>query len=192
MSAHDEGFGGNGNGLNGNGLYGLAAEFPSGQDLLRAAGAVRRAGYTKFDTFSPLPIHGMEDAVGQRYTLLPWVVFVAAVAGGALGFGLQYWTSVIDYPLVIGGKPLNSWPAFIPITFECTILFAGLTSAIAMVLMNGLPRPYHPMFNTPRFERATVDRFFLCIEAEDPMFDRDATRAFLEEHNPDAVSDVHY
>jgi hypothetical protein len=182
---------GYGNG-NGNGLYGLAAEFPSAKDLLRAARSVRDSGYSRFDTFSPIPIHGMEEAVGQRYTLLPWIVFAAGMAGAAFGFGLQYWTSVIDYPLVIGGKPLNSWPAFIPITFECTILFAGITSAVAMVLMNGLPRPYHPMFNAPNFERATVDRFFLCIEAEDPAFDREATRSFLEGLNPDAVSDVHY
>ena len=180
--------------MNGNGhdLFGMAAEFPSAADLLQAAAAVRDAGYRRFDTFSPLPIHGMEDAVGQPFTRLPWVVFVLGLTGAAFGFGLQYWTSVIDYPLNIGGKPLNSWPAFIPITFECTILFAGLTSAIAMVLMNGLPRPHHPVFNTPNFERASSDRFFICIEADDPKFDRESTRSFLEGLNPDAVSEVPY
>jgi len=180
------------NGVNGHDVYGLAAEFQSAADLLQAAHAAREAGYDRIDTFSPLPIHGMEDAVGQRFTRLPWIVFIAGLAGAAFGFGLQYWTSVIDYPLNIGGKPLNSWPAFIPITFECTILFAGLTSALSMVLMNGLPRPHHPVFNIPNFERATVDRFFLCIEADDPRFDRDSTRSFLEGLNPDAVSEVPY
>jgi hypothetical protein len=173
-------------------IYGLLAEFPSAQDLLRAASETRKAGYVKFDTFSPVPVHGMEEAVGQRYTRLPWIVFLAGVVGASFGFGLQYWTSVIDYPLNIGGKPLNSWPAFIPITFECTVLFAGLTSALAMILMNGLPRPHHPLFNVPSFERATVDRFFLCIEAEDPQFDGEGTRTFLEGLNPDVVSDVPY
>lgn len=180
--------------VNGNGhdLYGVAAEFPSAADLLQAARQVREAGYRQFDTFSPLPIHGMEDAVGQKFTKLPWIVFIAGLTGAAFGFWLQYWTSVIDYPLNIGGKPLNSWPAFIPITFECTILFAGLTSALSMVLMNGLPRPHHPVFNIPNFERASADRFFICIESEDPKFDREATRAFLEGLNPDAVSEVPY
>jgi len=177
---------------NGHDVYGLAAEFPSASDLLAAAGSVREAGYHRFDTFSPLPIHGMEDAVGQRYTRRPWVVFVLGILGAAGGFYLQYWTSVIDYPLNIGGKPLNSWPAFIPITFECGILAAGLTSAVAMVLMNGLPRPHHPVFNIPNFERASADRFFLCIEADDPKFDRESTRSFLEGLNPDAVSEVPY
>jgi len=172
------------------GIYGLAAEFPSAKDLLRAANRAREAGYSKMDTFSPIPIHGMEDAVGQRFTRLPWLVFVAGLTGAAFGFGLQYWTSVIDYPLNIGGKPLNSWPAFIPITFECTILFAGLTSALSMVLLNGLPRPHHPMFNVPGFERATQDRFFICIEAADPKFDRASTRSFLEGLNPDEVTEV--
>lgn len=177
---------------NGSDLYGVAAEFPSAADLLAAARSVRQEGYRRFDTFSPLPIHGMEDAVGQRFTRLPWIVFVLGVLGATAGFGLQYWTSVIDYPLNIGGKPLNSWPAFIPITFECGILVAGLTSAIAMVLMNGLPRPHHPVFNIPNFERASIDRFFLCIEADDPKFDRDSTRTFLQGLNPDAVSEVPY
>ncbi|MEM1024255.1 MAG: DUF3341 domain-containing protein [Myxococcota bacterium] len=171
-------------------LYGMAAEFRSAKDLLRAANSAREAGYSKMDTFSPIPIHGMEDAVGQRFTRLPWIVFIMGLAGASFGFGLQYWTSVIDYPLNIGGKPLNSWPAFIPITFECTILFAGLTSALSMILLNGLPRPHHPMFAVPNFDRATQDRFFLCIESADPKFDATSTRSFLEGLNPDAVSDV--
>ncbi len=177
---------------NGHDVYGVAAEFNSAHELLEAAGRVRDEGYRHFDTFSPLPIHGMEDATGQGFTRLPWVVFVLGLLGAAAGFGLQYWTSVIDYPLNIGGKPLNSWPAFVPITFECTILAAGLTSAIAMILMNGLPRPHHPIFNTPNFDRASVDRFFLCVESDDPKFDREATRTFLEGLNPNAVSEVPY
>ncbi|NJK89772.1 MAG: DUF3341 domain-containing protein [Myxococcales bacterium] len=183
----------NGNAIgNGHGprIYGVSAEFGSGADLLLAARATREAGFTRFDTYSPLPVHGMEEAVGQIYTKLPWIVFVMGISGAALGYGLQYWMNVIDYPLNIGGKPLNSWPAFIPITFEVTILLSGLTSALAMILMNGLPRLHHPVFNTPGFARASSDRFFLCIEADDPKFDLDSTKAFLEGLHPDAVSEV--
>jgi hypothetical protein len=173
-------------------VYALVAEFASAQDLLEATRKTRESGYTRIDAHSPLPIHGMEEAIGQSYTRLPIFVFVGGLAGAVGGYLLQYWTQVIDYPLNIGGKGLHSWPAFIPVTFECTILFAAFTAVLGMIVMNGFPRPHHPVFNTPNFERASQDRFFLAIEAEDPKFERAATRAFLEELSPHAVSEVQY
>lgn len=173
-------------------LYGLVAEFETAHDLLEATEKTRKAGYTRIDAHSPLPIHGMEEAIGQSYTRLPIIVAIGGFTGCCFGFGLQYWTSVIDYPIMIGGKGLNSWPAFIPVTFECTILFAAIAAVLGMIFMNGLPRPNHPIFETPNFERASQDRFFLAIEAEDPKFERGSTRTFLEELNPHAVSEVEY
>lgn len=173
-------------------LYGLVAEFETAGELLAATGKAREAGYTKLDAHSPLPIHGMEEAIGQSYTRLPFIVFVGGLMGGTGGYLLQYWTAVIDYPIAIGGKGLHSWPAFIPVTFECTILFAAFTAVIGMIAMNGLPRPHHPVFETPNFERASQDRFFLAIEAEDPKYETGSTRQFLEELNPHAVSEVQY
>lgn len=173
-------------------LYGVVAEFETAQELLDATAKARQAGFTRIDAYSPLPIHGMEEAIGQRYTRLPIIVFLGGLTGGLFGFFLQYWTAVIDYPILVGGKPFNSWPAFIPITFECTILFSAFTAVVAMLAMNGLPRPNHPVFETPSFDRASQDRFFLAIEAEDPKFDRASARAFLEELSPHAVSEVEY
>ena len=173
-------------------FYGLVAEFETGTELLEATERVRNAGYTKIDAYSPLPLHGMEEAIGQSYTRLPIIVFIGGMTGMICGFMLQYWTAVIDYPIQIGGKGLNSWPAFIPVTFECAILFAAFSAVFGMIIMNGLPRPHHPIFETPNFERASQDRFFLAIEAEDPKFERGATRALLEELKPHAVSEVEY
>lgn len=173
-------------------LYGLVAELDSASELLAATEATRKAGYTKIDAFSPLPIHGMEEAIGQKYTRLPILVFLGGLTGGLGGYFLQYWTAVIDYPIMIGGKGLHTWPAFIPVTFECTILFSAFAAVFGMILINGLPRPHHPVFETPNFDRASQDRFFLAIEAEDPKFDLDATKKFLEELNPHAVSKVEY
>ncbi|MBX2813490.1 MAG: DUF3341 domain-containing protein [Myxococcales bacterium] len=171
-------------------LYGLVAEFETGGELLKATENARKAGYTRIDAYSPLPLHGMEEAIGQSYTRLPVVVFFGGMLGMIGGYSLQYYTAVIDYPIMIGGKGLHSWPAFIPVTFECTILFAAFAAVFGMILMNGLPRPHHPIFETPNFDRASQDRFFLAIEAEDPKFERAATRTFLEELNPHAVSEV--
>lgn len=171
-------------------LYALVAEFESGGELLKATEKARKAGYSKIDAYSPLPIHGMEEAIGQSYTRLPLLVFIGGMIGMIGGYSLQYYTAVIDYPILIGGKGLHSWPAFIPVTFECTILFSAFTAVFGMILMNGLPRPHHPIFETPNFERASQDRFFLAIEAEDPNFEQAATRAFLEELKPHAVSEV--
>lgn len=171
-------------------LYGVVAEFGSPEELLEAAAKTKEAGYRDFETYSPFPIHGMEEATGQKYTRMPWIVFCAAVIGACVGFGLQTWTSAFDYPINIGGRPLISWPAFIPVTFECTILFAGISTVLSLFALNGLPAPYHPIFNTPGFERATVDRFFLCIEVADPKFNLDSTSSFLEKLGGHAVSPI--
>ncbi len=168
-------------------LHGLLAEFDSAQQLLDAATRAREAGFTRTDAFSPFPIHGLAEAVGFRESLIPKFVFVGGLAGAMAGAGLQYWTSVIDYPMNIGGRPYFSWVSFIPITFELTILFASFTAVISMIALNGLPRPHHPVFNAPRFARASQDGFFLAIEASDPRFDADETRAFLSGLNPREV-----
>lgn len=168
-------------------LHGLLAEFDTAQQLLDAAYRAREAGFTRTDAYSPFPIHGLAEAVGFNERLIPKLVFVAGLVGGLAGFGLQYWTSVIDYPLNIGGRPFFSWVSFIPITFELTILFAAFTAVISMIVLNGLPQPYHPVFNVPAFARASQDRFFFAIEASDPRFDPDTTRAFLSGLNPREV-----
>jgi hypothetical protein len=159
--------------------YGLAAEFDSAQLLLNAATAAREAGYKRMDAYSPFPIEDLPDALGQRPSKLPMVVLFGGLIGGLTGFFLQYYTSVYTYPLIVGGKPFNSWPAFIPVTFECTVLGASLSAVFGMLGLNGLPLPYHPLFHLDSFARASQDRFFLCIRAIDPKFNLQETRAFL-------------
>ena len=173
-------------------FYGLMAEFDSAQALLRAANKVREAGYTKTDAYSAFPIHGLAEALGFRDRRLSRFVLLGGIAGGLVGYGLQYWTSVIAYPLNIGGRPLHSWVSFIPPTFELTILFAAFTAGITMMALNGLPQPYHPIFNAPRFSHASQDAFFLAIEASDPRFSEQETRAFLEGLNPREVVAVEH
>jgi len=160
-------------------LYGLMAEFDSPADLLSAAKQATSAGYTKTDAFSPFPIHGMGDALNFHDRRLSLFVLCAGIVGACAGYGLDYWTQVSAFPMNIGGRPYFSWVSFIPPAFETTILFASFTAGISMIVMNGLPRPYHPVFNAPRFERATQDKFFLVIEADDPKFNLEQTRAFL-------------
>lgn len=172
--------------------FGYIAEFSSAPELVEAAGRAYHAGYRQMDAYSPFPIHGLSEALGQRPTVLPWLVFAGGLIGGFAGYMLQFWTSAIDYPLNVGGRGLNSWPAFIPITFECIVLFAAFAAVLGMFAMNGLPRPHHPIFSAKNFERASVDRFFLCIEATDPLFDPVVTRRFLEGLNPHAVSEVEH
>jgi Alternative complex III, ActD subunit len=171
-------------------LYGLMAEFHSAEELLDAAKLAYGAGYRNLDAFSPFPIEGLADAIGFHRTRLPMLVLLGGLFGCCGGFFLQWWPNVVGYPLNVGGKPYDSWPAFIPITFEMTILCAALTATFGMLALNGLPAPYHPAFNVPRFEMATKDRFFLMIMAEDPKFDPKETRQFLAELNPREVSDV--
>jgi hypothetical protein len=171
-------------------IYGLMAEFPDPARLLAAARDAYAAGYRRMDAFSPLPIEGLADAIGFHRTRLPLIVLLGGLAGAVGGFLMQYWIAAIDYPVDVGGRPYNSWPAFIPVTFELAILAAACAALIAMLGLNGLPMPYHPVFNVPTFALATRDRFFLCIEARDPLFDADATRRFLDRLAPAAVSEV--
>ena len=168
-------------------IYGLVAEFESPGQLLDAAHHTRRAGYRSIDAFSPMPIEGLAEAVGFESTRLPLVVLVAGMFGAAAGFFLQWYANVLSFSLNVGGKPFNSWPAFIPITFELTILCAALAATFGMLAMNGLPTPYHPLFNVPRFAMATRGRFFLCIKARDNKFDMGVTRQFLESLKPFGV-----
>jgi hypothetical protein len=171
-------------------LYGIMAEFEHPHQVVDAAKRAHEAGYRRMDAYSPLPIHGLSEAIGFHQTKLGWIVLGGGLTGCFAGFALQYWASVINYPINIGGKPLNSWPAFIPITFECTVLFAALSAVFGMLALNGLPRPHHPLFNVDRFDHATQDRSFLCIEARDEKFDRGETRKFLESLGPHEVTEV--
>jgi len=171
-------------------LYGLVAEFDNPSDLVAAANAARLEGYRRMDAYSPIPIEELHEALGFRHTRLPFIVLMGGLAGLVGGYGLEYWSSVIAYPMNIGGRPFHSWPQFIPVAFETTILGASLAAVFGMLALNGLPMPYHPMFNLPRFALASRNRFFLCIEAVDPMFDREATQVFLESVHPRGVSEV--
>ena len=171
-------------------IYGLMAEFEDPTSLVTATERAHHEGYRHMDAYSPYPIEELHDALGARHTKLPLIVLIGGLVGCAGGYALQYWSSVIAYPLNIGGKPLHSWPAFIPVTFECTILAAALSCVLGMLALNGLPMPYHPVFNLARFALASRNRFFLCIEAKDPKFDLEATRRFLESLEPREVSTV--
>jgi hypothetical protein len=171
-------------------IYGLLAEFDNPTDLVNAARQAHAAGYRKMDAYTPFPIEELNEALGLGRTWVPAIVLLGGITGALLGYFLQYYISVIDYPLNIGGRPLHSWPAFIVVTFELTILCAGLFAVLGMLALNGLPMPYHPVFNAPRFALATRDRFFLCIEAGDSMFNRDETWRFFDRLGPRSVSEV--
>jgi hypothetical protein len=171
-------------------IHGLMAEFDDPTSLVEATERAHREGYRCMDAYSPFPIEELHDALGGQPTRLPLIVLVGGLCGFLGGYGLQYWSSVMAYPLNIGGKPLHSWPAFIPVTFECTILVAALSAVLGMLALNGLPQPYHPVFNVPRFALASRNRFFLCIEASDSKFDLERTREFLASLNPREVSTV--
>jgi hypothetical protein len=170
--------------------YGAVAEFATAQELVDAAAAATQAGYRKVEAYSPFPIEALEEAIGFPHTKLPMIVLAGGIIGGLSGFGMCFYANVISYPLIIGGKPLNSWPAFIPITFELTVLFAAFSAVIGMLALNGFPMPYHPLFNVERFSRVTRDGFFLCIESDDPKYDTSSTRDFLLSLKPVEVNDV--
>jgi hypothetical protein len=171
-------------------LYGVMAEFAEPADLVKAAAAARAAGYTRMDAYTPYPVEGLSEALEFRKTRVPMLVFLGGLFGGVSGYLMQYYCAAVSYPMDIGGRPLNSWPMFIPVTFEMTILCAALTAVVGMLFLNGLPMPYHPTFNVPRFALASRDRFFLCIEARDPKFVHEQTRQFLSSLHPREVTDV--
>lgn len=171
-------------------LYGLMAEFDDPEVLVEAAERAHAEGYHRMDAYTPYPVHGLSEALGVRHTRLPILVLLGGVIGGIAGYSLQFWASVLEYPYNIGGRPFHSWPSFIPITFETTVLLAAFAAVFGMLALNGLPQPYHPVFNVPRFELATRTHFFLCIEATDPKFDLEGTRRFLESLNPQEVAEV--
>ncbi len=173
-------------------IYGLLAEFRSPAEVVAAARRVKEEGYKKVDGYSPYPIEELSEALHFHHSPLPAMVLAGGITGLVAGFGLEYWASVIEYPLNIGGRPFFSWPAFIPAAFETTILFAAGTAVLGMLAINGLPEPYHPVFNVPGFALATRDKFFLCIEADDPKFNLDATRKFLEGLGASEVSEVEH
>jgi len=172
------------------GLYGLMAEFDSAQGIVDASTKAVAAGYTKMEAYTPFPIEELNDIIHKRRTNLPKLVLFMAFCGMGTGFALQYWASAIEYPLNIGGRPLATWPAFVVPSYELTILFSALTAAIGMFALNGLPQPYHPVFNVERFTMASTDKFFLVIEADDAHFTKDRTQSFLESVGAKGVYDV--
>lgn len=173
-----------------NGLYGLVAQFGTVEDVMRAAEKVKAAGYTRTDAYTPFPIEGLDEALGMKPTRLGWVVLAAGIGGGLAGFFMQWWANTQYYPLIIGGKPLNSWPNWIVIMYELTILSAAFTAGLTMIFRNGMPRAYHPIFNARGIEAASRDKFFICVQSSDPRFDLRRTTAFLESLGPERVVEV--
>jgi ActD protein len=170
--------------------YGVMAEFAAADDLIAAARRLRENGYRRMDAYTPYPIEELAEALGHHRSKLPLIVLIGGLLGGLGGYGLQYWASVIAYPFNVGGRPLHSWPAFIVPTFETTVLCASLFAVLGMFALNGLPQPYHPVFNVPRFALASRDRYFLVVESRDPRFDRDALERLLLDLHASEVFDV--
>jgi ActD protein len=171
-------------------IYGIMAEFDSAQHLVDAAHHTYEAGYKRIDAYSPFPIEGLAEAMGFHKNRVPLVVLIGGLIGGFSGYALQYWISAVSYPVNVGGKPYHSWPAFIVVTFEMTILFAGISAVFGMLALNGLPMPYHPVFNVPRFALATKDRFFLIVFSTDPKYSPSEVRRFLEGLGPRSIAEV--
>jgi Protein of unknown function (DUF3341) len=171
-------------------LFGVMGEFSTPEDLLAATKKARAAGYKHVEAYTPFPVEGLSEAVGFKWTAVPLLTLMGGVGGGLTGFGLQYWVAAITYPINIGGRPLNSWPAFIPVTFELTVLGASIFAVFSMLALNKLPQPYHPVFNVERFSQASTDKFFLCIEARDPKFDLVETSKFLQSLHAQHVNEV--
>ena len=173
-------------------IYGLMAEFANPTDLVLAARRAHEAGYRRMDGYSPFPVEELSDAIGFHKDNVSLVVLIGGLVGGSIGYLMQWWISAISYPINVGGKPYHSWPAFIVVTFEMTVLFAGVAAVLGMLALNGLPMPYHPVFHSSRFAFATRDRFFFCIEARDPLFDRVQTMNFLRSLSPYDVAEIPY
>lgn len=171
-------------------IYGLMAEFDTTAQLVAAAERCRAAGFRYVNAYTPFPVEGLSEALGFRRSNVPLLTLIGGLLGGSGGYFMQYWMAAVSYPQNIGGRPLNSWPMFIPVTFEMTVLGAALFAVLGMLALNKLPMPHHPVFNAPRFALASNDRFFLCIEARDPKFDRLATEKFLESLNAHDVNEV--
>lgn len=171
-------------------VYGLMAQFSDSESLMEAVKKARTAGYTQMDAYTPFAVEELADALGNRDDRIPWVVFICGVLGALGGLSLQYYINVIDWPMNVGGRPDFSWPSFIPVTFECGVLGAAIGGVVGMIILNGLPRPYHPVFNVPGFDAATRDKFFLCIESGDPQFDPEKTAEFLKETGAERVEEV--
>lgn len=169
--------------------YGLLAEFSTPEKLMHAAEEAYDAGFRKMDGYAPFPVDGLAEALGKR-NRLPLLVLIGGIVGGVGAYFMQWYASAISYPLNIGGRPIHSWPSFIPITFELTVLCAGLTAFFASFALNGLPRPHHPLFAVPEFDRASQDRFFLCIETTDPKFHPERTHSFLQSLDPLSITEV--
>lgn len=173
-----------------NTIYGVIARFADSEVLLRAAKAATARGYTRMDAYSPVPVHGLDEALGRSRSWLGWIVLCAGLTGACVGMGLQLWSAGVYYPWNVGGRPFASIPSFIPITFECMVLFSAITAVFGMFGLNGLPRPYHPVMNAKDFGRAQIDRYMLCIESEDPRFNEKEVSEFLRSFNPEDVSTV--
>ena len=171
-------------------LHGVIAEFERPEALAQAVEASRQAGYTRLEAFSPFPMRAVADTLGARPTAVPAIAAVAGLIGASIQYGTQYWLNGVDYPLNVGGRPLHSWPAFVPATLIVAILWAGAATLIALLFIIGLPRLHHPVFAVPGFERASEDRFFLLISSADPVFDPQRARAFLETLAPSAITEV--
>ena len=171
-------------------LFGVMGEFATPENLLAATKKAREAGYKHVEAYTPFPVEGLSEAVGFKWTAVPLLTLMGGVGGGLTGFGLQYWVAAITYPINIGGRPLNSWPAFIPVTFELTVLGASIFAVFGMLALNKLPQPYHPVFNVDRFAQASTDKFFLCIEARDPKFDLVETSKFLQSMHAQHINEV--
>jgi hypothetical protein len=171
-------------------IYGVIAEFDTADGVLNAAQRAYAEGYREMDAYTPFPVEGLAEAIGFHQTYVPLICLIGGLMGCAGGFFLQWWPNVIGYPLNIGGRPYNSWPQFIPITFELTVLLAGLATVFGMLALNGFPEPYHPVFNAKNFELASRDKFFLCIEARDEKFEAQKTREFLLSLYAHEVSEI--